>query len=111
MSTAWVIEAVDVFEDSNIHIPSSLPGLPPDQFGLDGFEEGFHCGVVIAITFATHGGFEAVLAQDFLVVMRAVLAAAIRMVNTAFGRPSQSDGHVQSPDREVAFHSVTDSSR
>jgi len=46
--------------------------MPPDQFRLDGFEEGFHRGVVITVALATHGYFEAMLAQDFLVVMRAV---------------------------------------
>lgn len=35
------------------------------------------------------------LAQDLLVVMRTVLAAAFAMENAAFGRRSESDGHFQ----------------
>ena len=50
--------------------------MTPDQLGLDGFEERLNCRIIIAIAFATHRYFEAVLAQDLLVVMRTVLAAA-----------------------------------
>ena len=72
--------------------------MPPDQFRLDGFEKSFHRGVVITISLATHGYFEAMLAQDFLVVIRAILAASIlingRMVDAALGRPAQGNSHV-----------------
>ena len=88
MSSAGVIEPINVLEDGDFSGSAGLPELPPDQFRLDGLEEGFHCGVIVAITLAAHGYFEAILAQQFLVVMRAILAPAIRMVNTAFGWPS-----------------------
>jgi hypothetical protein len=55
-------------------------------FGLDGFEERLNCRIIIAIAFATHRYFEAVLAQDLLVVMRTVLAAAIRVMDAALWR-------------------------
>ena len=106
MSAAWVIETVDVFEDGNFHIPSGLPGLPPDQFGFYGFEEGFHCGIIIAIALAAHGHLEPMLAQDFLIIVRTILAAAIRMMDATFGRPAQSYSHVQRPDRKVSLHST-----
>ena len=46
------------------------------------------------------------LAQDFLVVVRAVLAAAVGMVNTALGRLPQRNCHVQGSDGQVTLHSV-----
>jgi len=48
------------------------------------------------------------LTQDFLIVVRTILATPVRMVNAVFGRPAQSNGHVQRPDCQVPFHSVAD---
>lgn len=48
------------------------------------------------------------LAQDLLVVMEKILAAAVRMVSTNSGLPAQSYGHFNRPDRKVALHSVVD---
>jgi hypothetical protein len=42
VSAARVIEAVDVFKNGDFNGPASLPGMSPDQFRFDGFEEGFH---------------------------------------------------------------------
>jgi hypothetical protein len=50
-----------------------------------GFEEGLDCCIVITIAFAAHGHLEPVLAQDLLVVVRTILAAAIRVMNAALG--------------------------
>ena len=58
--------------------------MPPDQLGLDGFEERLDGGVIIAISFTTHRRFEVMLAQDFLVIVRAVLAATIGVMDAAF---------------------------
>ena len=59
--------------------------MPPDQLGLDGFEERLDGGVIIAISFTTHRRFEVMLTQDFLVVIRTVLRATICVMNAAFG--------------------------
>ena len=56
-------------------LSACFPASPPDQIGLDRFEECLHGGIVIAITFAAHRHLEIVLAQDLLVVVRTVLAA------------------------------------
>lgn len=69
MPTARVIEAVDVLEDGRLSLSAGLPGAPPDQLGLDGLEEGFDCGVIIAVAFAAHRWLQAVLAQDLLIVV------------------------------------------
>ena len=82
--------------------------MPPDQLGLDGFEERLDGGVIIAISFTTHRRFEVMLAQDFLVIVRAVLAATIGVMDAAFGWCSERYGHLQCTDRKVAFHPIAD---
>ena len=69
MSSAWIVEAIDVFEDRHLGLPPGCPRPSPDQLGLDRFEERFNGRIVITITFAAHGDFEAMLAEDLLVVM------------------------------------------
>ena len=41
------------------------------------------------------------LAQDFLIVVGTVLAAAIRVMDAALRWSPQRNGHVQRPDRKV----------
>ena len=93
MPAARVIEAIDVFEDSNLGSPSRLPGMPPDQLRLDGFEEGLHRSIIIAISLAAHGHFEAMQAQQLLIIVRTVLTAPVRMVDAALRWTTQSYGH------------------
>ena len=76
MTAAWIVEAVDVVEDRHLSMSACVPCVPPEQLGLDGFEERFNSGVVIAIALSTHGYFEAVLAQDLLIVVRTILTTA-----------------------------------
>ena len=75
MFPARIIEAVDILEDGDLSGHACLPRVPPDQFCLDGFEEGFHHGIVVAVALAAHRYLEPILTQDFLIVMRAILAA------------------------------------
>ena len=60
--------------------------MSPDQLGLDRLEEGFHGRIIVTISFADHGHFEAMLAQDFLIIMRTILASTITVMDTVFGR-------------------------
>ena len=69
MAASWIVEAVDVFEDRHLSLSAGVPGVSPDQLCLDGFEERFNGGVVIAISFATHGCPEPMLAQDLLIIV------------------------------------------
>jgi hypothetical protein len=83
---AWIVEAVDVFhrlavvclqtmrgEDGHLSQSSCFPRMPPDQFCFDGFEEGSHRRIVVAIALATHGHFEAILSQNFLIRVGTIL--------------------------------------
>ena len=87
---------------------SRPPGPLPQQFSFDRREEGFDRRVVVAIPGTAHRHFGGVLAQDLLVIVRAVLAAAIRMMDAALGRSPQRNRHVQRPDREIALHPVAE---
>ena len=49
------------------------------------------------------------LAQNLLVVVRAILRPAIRVMNAACGWLPERDGHLQCPDPQVALHPITDS--
>ena len=85
MPSTRVVVAVDVFENCHLGLSSCLPCIAPDQFRFDGFEEGLDGCVIITISFSVHRHLEAMLTQDFLIVMRAVLRPAIRVVDAAFG--------------------------
>lgn len=54
METAGVVEAIDVLKDSGFCLTPRRPALPPDEFGLQGFEERLDGRIVVAIAFAAH---------------------------------------------------------
>ncbi len=65
-----------------------------DQLGFDGRGEGLGSGVVIAVALTAHRYLETVLAQKLLIVVGAILAAAIRMMDAALGRLAERHGHL-----------------
>ncbi len=48
------------------------------------------------------------VAQDFLIVVRTVLAAAVAMENAARWRGPERNGHFQRADRQITFQAITD---
>lgn len=54
MSAAGVVEPVDVLEDGSLCLSPCWPALPPDEFGLQAFEERFDRGIIIAIALVAH---------------------------------------------------------
>ena len=78
MAPSWVVEAVDVLEDSGSCLPPCGPYLSPEHFGLQVLEEGLHSCIVEAIFLAGHGGHHPVFRQLFLEIVRAILAATPR---------------------------------
>ena len=109
MSATWIVKTVDVFNNRQFGGSAGVPRVPPDKFSFDRFEERLDGCIVIAIAFATHGGFESMLTQSFLIVVRAILGTAIRVMDAASGWFSQGHRHVQCTDRKIAFHTVADS--
>ena len=90
MPASRIIEAVDVFKDGDLSVATCAPGALPQQLSLDRLEEGFDSRVVVAIASPAHRCLEPMLAQDFLIVVRAILTAAICVVDAAFWRSAQS---------------------
>ena len=54
-----VVKDFDVFEDALLGFLVRFIVLHVDEFNLQRFEKRFHGGIVIAITFGTHAGFDA----------------------------------------------------
>ena len=82
--------------------------MPPDQFSFDGFEERFYSGIIVAIALATHRSLEAMLAQDFLIIVGTILAAPVGMVDAALWRRTERDSHFKCSDRQIPLHPVAD---
>ena len=108
MSPPWIVEAVDVLEEGQFDVAACRPGSSPDHLSLQGLEEGLDGGVIVAVSLATHRYLEAVPAQDLLIVVRTILAAAVGMLDATLGRPPQGDRHVQRPDRQIFLQPVAD---
>ena len=54
MPAAGVVEAIDVVKEGKCYLIASCPSVPPDEFGLRGFEQGFDGGVFIAVALFTY---------------------------------------------------------
>lgn len=107
MASTGIVKSVYVFEQFLSGLFPCLEGDFPDHFRLQGLEENFHSGVVVAVSLAGHGLFELMLSEHSSELVRAVLRAAVRMEDHAFGRLAKGDGFVQSLDDQVLFHSST----
>ena len=73
MFPARIVEAVDVFEEGDLDLATGLPVAAPDEFSLQGFEEAFDGGIVVAIAFSAHRYLEPMPAQHLLIVVSTVL--------------------------------------
>jgi hypothetical protein len=69
MPPSWIIEPIDILEYRPLGLASGFPAVPPDQLCLDGFEERFHHGIVVAISFSAYRYFEAMLRKPLLIDM------------------------------------------
>ena len=94
MPASWIIEPVDIFKQGQFDLSSRLPGGAPDELSLEGFEEGLYNRIIITISFPTHGYQEAMFPEPFLIIVRAILTATIRVMNAAFGWLAKCHGHV-----------------
>ena len=69
MAMTRIVEAIDVFKDGDLGLPSRFPRPPPDELSLDGLEERLDSGLGVTIALAAHRHLEAMLTQDFLIVL------------------------------------------
>lgn len=83
MFPAGVVEAIDVLKEGLGYLFARSPCMSPDQFCLEGFEEGFDGCIVVAVASAAHRYLEAYFLQSFLIVMRTILTATVCVVGAA----------------------------
>jgi hypothetical protein len=103
---AGVVEAVYVLKEGMGNLGSCGPSVTPDQFGLEGLEEGLDGSIVVAVAFTAHRHLEAQIAQPFLVVMRTILTATVRVMNAALWRVAKSYGIVKGLQCQIAFQAI-----
>ena len=108
MPAGRVLEAVDVWEDDGFGFAAGCPRPAPDQFGLDGLEERLDNGVITALALVALRRPQAVVAQNFLVVVRTILAATVAMEDATRRWGPEREGHFQRADREIPFHAIAD---
>ena len=77
MEAAAVIKGFDEVEDGLASLGASFEGAAVDQFLFERAPEGFHGGVVIAASFATHGRQAPTLSQSLAISSAGILAAAV----------------------------------
>src|SRR5438034_7830188 len=77
MDALFVVEAIDVTGDGSVEFGVASEAASVGEFGLQGMEEAFHVGVVLAIARAVHAGHNAARAQEVLIVVGRVLNAAV----------------------------------
>src|SRR4051794_37069662 len=93
MPPAPIVEDFDVFEQCRLPPGTELCSM--NKLRFERAEERLHRRVVIAVTLAAHGGFDAVAVEDLAIRSAGVLDAAIGMVDEALGRRAMPDRHHQ----------------
>lgn len=80
MDSFSIVEAGNIFKNAFLGLLACFELLQVDKFFLKHTVERFNTRIIVAVPFAAHTAFHLVGAQPRLVVMRSVLAAAIRMM-------------------------------
>lgn len=106
MFAAGIVETVDVLEEGIADLAARYPGVPPDQFRLEGFEEGFGSSIVVAVSSPAHGHFEACFTQPLLIIMGTILTATIGVMKAAWWRVAKRHGIVQSLQCQIKFQAI-----
>ena len=109
MASAWIVEGLDGVEDGLLGLLARLPMSSPCQLVFDGFEEGSHCRIVGAVAFATHGGAQTIILQQFLVFVAAILATTVAVVDAALRWPAMSKSHLKGTDTKIALEAIAHS--
>ena len=59
MSSADVVEPVNVLKEGLGYLIAGRPSVTPDQLGFQGFKEGLDGGIVVTVALTAHRHFEA----------------------------------------------------
>jgi hypothetical protein len=74
---------------------AGFPYVAPDEFGLQCFEEGFDHSIIPAVSLSAHRHFEAQLAHSLLIIVRAILATTVCVMNAAWWWITQGNSPVE----------------
>ena len=61
MTSAWIIEAIDILEYRAFCLAACVPAVAPNQLGLDRFEERLNHRIVVTISLTAHRDLETML--------------------------------------------------
>ena len=103
-----IVEAVDVAGQVVSRLGPGQEHGAPHEFALQGLEERLDHRVVVAVPLAGHRDQGAVTPQLGLVLDRAVLATAVRMVGQPSRRTSDREGSSQCGVRQFLVQAVAD---
>src|SRR4051794_22687270 len=106
MAPEGIVEPVDIAANSLVGLLAGVEDGPPDELGFQGLEERLDHGVVVAIPLAGHRDQDAVLCELGLIIDRAILAAAIRMMHQPCCRTAHCEGFAQSGKSQLAMQPV-----
>lgn len=106
MNSFPVIEQLDVFEQALLRFVSGPKMGKIDEFPLKHAMERFDARIVITISFPAHAALHSILYEPCLIVLRSVLAAAIRVVQHLSFRSLLPICAVQRRQHEFFGHSL-----
>ena len=86
MASPWIVEAIDVMAKCFFGCLSSLVHGAPDELRFDCLEHGFDHRIIITIALAAHGRDHVLSFQEPLIIIRTILATAVRVVDQASRR-------------------------
>ena len=96
MEASAVVKHFNKLKDGLTSFGSGFEVAAVDQLVLEGAPEGFHGGIIVAVTFAAHGSDGLGLVECVAVVVTGVLDAAVGMKHQAGRGLTMSQGHAPS---------------
>jgi len=83
MAPDGIVEAVDISGNRRLGLVACVEDGAPNELGFERLEECFDHRIVVAVAFAGHGDAHAMSIEFGLIVDRAILAAAVGVMDQA----------------------------
>jgi len=108
LPTLPIVEQVNVFHDLIGGFGARPVAAMMHEFGFQRAPETLHRRVVIAVSFAAHRHAHSVASEQRLILMAAILAPAIRMVNQTHSKTACGDRLLQCTNNQIGRHPRTE---
>ena len=103
LEEATIVEPMNPLERGEFDSFAALPrSAPIDHFGLEERVNGLSEGVVVRVSFAANGRFDARLCKALGVANRKVLYAAVAVVDETFARSPCPEGLLKGIESQIA---------